>query len=201
MEKNTLIAIISKSLNKAIDYKEYRQQVQEYVVNKSSSGPDQSEAFINYTKLGDARMRRLDKTIKIDEAIEEVVQSVTDKITWLVITESWCGDAGHALPVINRLASLSEHITLKIVYRDENTELMDRFLTNGGRSIPKLIQLDENMEVTATWGPRPSTATNLVNAFKEANGGLTPEFKESLQLWYNKDKGQTIARDLAAMLS
>ena len=40
-----------------------------------------------------------------------------------------------------------ENIELKIVLRDENEELMNEFLTNGSRSIPKLIVLDENLEV------------------------------------------------------
>ena len=192
--------LIVESLEKAISYSDYRALTIEHAANKSSTGPDQSEAYVNYTKLGDARMRRLDKTIKISEEIQAVAKSTGAKKTWLVITESWCGDAAHALPVINKIATLNDNIDLKIVLRDENVDLMNQFLTNGGMSIPKLIQI-ENDAVTATWGPRPSTATAMVNMFKEVNGSLTPEFKESLQGWYNKDKGQNIASDLASLLS
>jgi len=200
METKDTTQLISTSIDKAISYNEYRVLTQNHVENASSSGPDQSEAFVNYTKLGHARMRRLDKTVKISEEIIAAVKAVNVKTTWLIISETWCGDAGHALPVINKLADLNDNIELKIVLRDENLELMDQFLTNGGRSIPKLIQVqDEN--VTATWGPRPSTATVMVNEFKAANGGLTPAFKESLQGWYNKDKGQTIAGDIATLLA
>ncbi|EDM43648.1 hypothetical protein SCB49_08658 [unidentified eubacterium SCB49] len=194
---NTLVA---ESLKTAMSYTAYRALTIEHAANKTSTGANQSEAYVNYTKLGDARMRRLDKTVKISEEIQAVAESVKTNKTWLVISESWCGDAANALPVINKIAALNENIDLKIVLRDENLELMNQFLTNGGMSIPKLIQI-ENDEVTATWGPRPTVATQMVNDFKEANGGLTPEFKESLQVWYNKDKGQNIASDISALLS
>ncbi len=193
---NTLIA---ESLKTAMSYTAYRSLTIEHAANKTSTGPDQSEAYVNYTKLGDARMRRLDKTVKISEEVQAVAKAAKTKTTWLVLTESWCGDAGHALPVINKIAELNDNLDLKIVLRDENVDLMNQFLTNGGMSIPKLIQI-ENDVVTGTWGPRPSTATAMVNEFKEANGGLTPAFKESLQGWYNKDKGQNIASDIAGLL-
>jgi hypothetical protein len=200
METAHTTSIIAESLKSAMSYKAYRALTEAHIENNSSTGPDQSEAFVNYTKLGGARMRRLDKTVKISEEIQAMAASFDKKITWLVISESWCGDAAHALPVIHKIAALSDNIELKIVLRDEHIALMNQYLTNGGMSIPKLIQI-ENGVVTQTWGPRPSNATVMVNDYKKANGGLTPEFKESLQGWYNKDKGQTIARDIAALLS
>jgi len=200
METVNTTSIIAESLKSAMSYTAYRALTEAHIENKSSTGPDQSEAFVNYTKLGGARMRRLDKTVKISEEIQEMAMSFDKKITWLVISESWCGDAAHALPVIHKITELSDNIELKIVLRDEHIELMNQYLTNGGMSIPKLIQIEGGV-VTQTWGPRPSTATAMVNDYKKTNGGLTPEFKESLQGWYNKDKGQTIARDIAAFLS
>jgi hypothetical protein len=120
----------------------------------------------------------------------------------VVITESWCGDAAHVLPAINKIAELNDNIEMKVVLRDENLELMDAFLTNGGRAIPKVIMVDDATgEVLNTFGPRPSEATNLVNRFKAENGSLTPEFKEDLQYWYNKNKGQNIIKDITKILS
>ncbi len=109
----------------------------------------------------------------------------------MVIAESWCGDAAHVLPALNKIAELNTHITYKVVLRDDNLELMDAFLTKGARSIPKLILIDnETSEVLNTYGPRPSEATTYVQRFIAKNGKLTPEFKEDLQHWYNNDKGQ-----------
>jgi len=103
--------------------------------------------------------------------------------------------------VINKLAELNEGIDLRIVSRDNHPELMDNFLTNNGRSIPKLIAYDQkNGEVVDTWGPRPSEATQMVNDYKEKHGSLDPEFKENLQVWYNKNKGVNISQDLAKLI-
>ena len=84
---------------------------------------------------------------------------------------------------------------MKIVFRDENEELMNLFLTNGGKAIPTVVFLDVQDNVLAYWGSRPSTAKQTVEDFKAAHGALTAEFKEDLQKWYNQDKGLTIVDD------
>lgn len=193
--------IIKSSLEKAISYKEYRDLVNDLAEKNATTGLEQTEALVNYTKLNARRMKRWDKTLKVSEEAQQKLSDFSGKITWLVITESWCGDAAHVVPVLNKLAELNDNIDLKLVIRDENLELMDMFLTNGGRAIAKLIMLDtETGEVLNTFGPRPSEATALVNNYKAEYGKLTPEFKEDLQLWYNKDKGQIIIKDIAQML-
>jgi hypothetical protein len=89
---------------------------------------------------------------------------------------------------------------MKFVLRDENLELMDLFLTNGGRSIPKLIALDKNNNVLKTWGPRPSFANKMVTEYKAKNGNLDAQFKQDLQVWYNKDKGKSTQEDFIAFV-
>ncbi|WNH13702.1 thioredoxin family protein [Thalassobellus suaedae] len=194
-------AIIKNSLQKGISYQAYRELVKHLVDKKSNTGEEKTKALANYTKLNDKRMKRWDKTIKISEASNRRINEFRHHITWLVITESWCGDAAHMLPAINKIAELSNYIDMKIVIRDENLELMDAFLTYGSRSVPKLIMIDdETGDVLTTYGPRPSEATSYVNRFKAENGELTPEFKEDLQHWYNDDKGQNIIEDVTEML-
>ena len=118
-----------------------------------------------------------------------------------MITESWCGDAAHIMPVIEKVVQLSSNISYKIVLRDSNEALINAFLTNGGKSIPKLIMIDDvTKEVLNTFGPRPNVATKMVNDYKAEFGKLTPEFKEALQRWYNKDKGQSTINDLMGLL-
>lgn len=193
--------IISNSLDKSISFSEYRELVEKLVEDQSTTGKDKTDALINYTMLNDRRMRRWDKTVKLSEEDIASIKSYDKKATWLVITESWCGDAAHVMPVINKVAELNDKIDYKIVMRDENDALMDSFLTNGGRAIPKLIMIDDSTnEVVNTFGPRPSVATKLVNDYKALHGKLTPEFKEDLQRWYNKDKGQSTVSDLINLL-
>lgn len=194
--------IIAQSLKRSTTYEDYRAMVKRLVDENSTTGNEKTDALINYTKLNDKRMKRWDKTIKVTEETQKQITNFNEKITWLVITESWCGDAAHIMPVINKVASLNDNIAFKVVLRDENPELINAFLTNGGQAIPKLIMIDNaSGNVVDTFGPRPSEATNNVNQFKAKNGALTPEFKEDLQQWYNKNKGQNIIEDLTEMLS
>ncbi len=198
----TIKSTLQNGLSNAMSYEEYRALVSELAVLKSNSGAEKTDALANYTQLNDKRMRRWDKTLKIPEAVEQKVRQLNRKVTWLVLTESWCGDASPSIPVMNKLAMLSPNLELKIILRDEHPDLMNLFLTNGTRSIPKLIDLDpQNTKVLGEWGPRSSAATEMVNTFKAEHGKLTSEFKQDLQLFYNKDRGKDILNDLNALLA
>jgi thiol-disulfide isomerase/thioredoxin len=193
--------IMDESLQKAISYPEYRALVQNLVAEGKSTGEDQTEALSDYSMLNDRRMKRLDKTTKLTEEAVADIKSYHGDVTWLILTESWCGDAAQTMPVINKVAELNDNITLKVVLRDENEALMNAFLTNGGKSIPKLIAIDNTSgNVIGNWGPRPTKATKLVNDYKAEHGKLTPEFKQDLQVWYNKDKGQNTVADLLKLV-
>lgn len=202
IDNNIIKDFISESLTKSMTYSEYRDLVITLVEQKSTTGNEKTEALADYTQLNDRRMRRWDKTAKVSDEMKRKIESFNKKITWLVISESWCGDAAHIMPIINKVADLNPNIDYKVVLRDENEALMNQFLTNGGKSIPKLIMLDsETNDVLHTFGPRPSTATKMVADYKTEHGSITPEFKEELQHWYNKDKGQSTIEDLALLLN
>lgn len=191
---------LEKSLQNAISYETYRTLVSNLLANGKATGPLQSEALTNYSLLNDRRMKRLDKTLQISEDTIATINSIKESQTWLTITEGWCGDAAQNLPVINKIAAINPNINLKVVLRDENLELMDLFLTNGGRAIPKLIALDAEHNVIFTWGPRPSVATKMVADYKAKNGSLDAQFKQDLQVWYNKDKGKSVQEDIVRLL-
>jgi hypothetical protein len=189
--------LVSNALAAGTSYKEYREVVSTLVTSKTTTGPNQTDALINYTKLNHARMKRLDKTTKISETHQAFFSNYQRKVTWLVLTESWCGDAAQSLPVLNKIALLVPHLTLKIALRDQHKQLMEHFLTNDTMAIPKLISVDDTSgDVLGQWGPRPSDATKMVADYKAANGSLSSEFKKDLQIWYSKDKGQNIIEDI-----
>ena len=193
--------IIKNSLQKSTSYQTYRDLVKQLAVQESTTGTEKTENLVEYTKLNDRRMKRWDKTLKVSDDFKTKIAEFKEKVTWLVITESWCGDAAHIMPAINKVAELNENISFKTVLRDENEDLMNLFLTNGNKSIPKLIMIDDaSGEVVSTFGPRPNIATQLVNDYKAEFGALTPEFKQDLQVWYNKDKGESTIEDLTQML-
>tara|TARA_R110001632_G_scaffold38339_2_gene96508 strand:- start:33332 stop:33919 length:588 start_codon:yes stop_codon:yes gene_type:complete len=192
--------IIENSLKKGISYEAYRSLVSDLLTSGKSTGIEQSEALLDYSMLNDRRMKRLDKTIQLSEETITTAKSVQEPVTWLVLSEGWCGDAAQTLPIINKIANQSDFIDLKIVLRDENEELMNQFLTNGGKSIPKLIALNKHNEVINSWGPRPSFATKMVQDYKEEHGQLDADFKQDLQVWYNKDKGADTQKDMLTLL-
>lgn len=194
-------SIIKSALNNSISYSQYRELMDKLVEENGTTGPEQTESLINYTQLNHRRMKRWDKTVKISDTVKKRLDHFNESATWLVITESWCGDAAHVMPVMHKIAELNPNINFRVVFRDEHEELMDMFLTNGTRSIPKLIMIDDKTEeVFGTYGPRPSEATKMVNEQKEKYGKLSTKFKEDLQRWYNKDKGENIIEDLTQLL-
>lgn len=187
--------IISNALKKAMNYSEYNLLFKQLTEEGRTTG-EQTLEKINYTKLNFSRTKRLDKTAEIISDSIAAFENISEKQTWLIISEPWCGDAAQTLPFINKIAQLSENIDLKIVLRDENPELMDQFLTDGSKSIPIVIMLDEVMNVFQTFGPRSKAATKLVTDYKTHNGKIDDVFKEILQVWYNNDKGISIVNDI-----
>ncbi|EWH13004.1 hypothetical protein KLA_11735 [Cellulophaga geojensis KL-A] len=199
---SSVTSLITEAISTASTYTEYREQMRNLVANNKSTGVLHTDALANYTMLNDKRMKRLDKTTKLPDATISKIKQVTAKTTWLVLTESWCGDAAQSMPVMQKFAEQNSKIDVKVILRDENLELMNHFLYNNTLSIPRLIAFNEDtQEVIGDWGPRPSKLTKIVENFKAKNGSLTPEFKQELQVWYNKDKGNTIIEDLTQLLA
>ncbi|MCD0475146.1 thioredoxin family protein [Flavobacterium sp. EDS] len=193
---------ITNALSNSYSYTEYRKTVTALLAEGKSTGSEQSEDLTHYTSLNETRMNRLEKTIKINETTISKLQNLRKNYIWLVISEGWCGDAAQLLPIIYKMATASnDKIELKIVLRDENPDLMNLFLTNGGKAIPKLIIIDkEKLEVIADWGPRPKGAIELVNNYKKEFGVIDETIKTNLQLWYLHDKGISTQEEILEIM-
>ena len=193
-------SIIQSALQNSYSYNEYRTLVSKLISEGKSTGKEQSADLLHYSELNEVRMKRLEKTLKLDLEVEKALQNLKSKQTWLVISEGWCGDAAQILPIIKLMSEASENIALKIVLRDENEVLMNQFLTNGAKSIPKLLILDENLNLINHWGPRPEAAKNLILDYKAKNGIVDETAKIALQKWYLEDKGITTMKEIVAVL-
>lgn len=160
----------------------------------------QDEDYFNFTKLNWSRMSRWLKKYEPTEDVKDFFNAITEKQTWIVITEPWCGDAAHSVSQIAKLQENNPNITLDIQLRDEEPFLIDQYLTNGGKSIPILVIRDERGEDIAVWGPRPARAQELFGQLK-AQGEEFDTIKEAIQKWYNEDKGVEIQKELRNLLS
>lgn len=182
-------------------YPDYMLLMELVVMEQRTTGPKQSEELNEYTRLNLHRMQRLNKTTVLSESLKIAVKQIQIPQTWYVLTEAWCGDAAQCIPVLAAIAKLNPLIDFQLLLRDENPDLMDLYLTNGGRSIPKLIAVDQEFNEIFTWGPRPEGAQAKLAEYK-ANPERPPykEFAEDIQRWYTKDKTQSIQKELLVLL-
>jgi thiol-disulfide isomerase/thioredoxin len=188
-------------LNRAYSYAGYRQLIDELMAQNRTTGTTQTEQIIKYAKLNIQRMQRLDKTIELLPELQKALIDLTEGYEWLIITEGWCGDAAQIVPVLEAIAKASQDkIVTRYVLRDENLDLMDRYLTQGGRSIPKLVVLESATRAeAATWGPRPAAAQELFMRLKQDQVPYE-EFVTQLHGWYAKDRTRSTQRELLALL-
>jgi hypothetical protein len=188
-------------LERSYSFSEYVRLLDDLLADGKTTGFTQSDAMLNYAKLNRQRMKRLEKTVELDEPVKNAARSVGRKMIWLIITEGWCGDAAQIIPVIEKIASQSQNVVTRYVLRDENPALIDQFLTNGARSIPKLIVLDAvTLEVLASWGPRPVAAQETYEELR-SSGEAKPLIMENLQRWYNNDAARSIQLEFEELIS
>ena len=203
MNTDTLTTITKDLIKGAYSYQEYSKLVTNLFAEHRTTNDENGEDMLDYTKLNMQRSNRWDKRGVINEGLAKELSSFPRKMTWLVLTEGWCGDASQLLPFMNKMAEISPNIDLKLILRDEHLDVMDAYLTNGkSRSIPKLIAIDsETLEELGTWGPRPKV---IQDRFVEmvADATMTnDEVKKELHLWYARDKGASIQTEFLELLN
>ena len=177
-------------------FTDYQQNFDEVLTGKNTNAPYDDPHFLEYTKLNFSRQNRwLKKGEMLPESLA-AINSISKKQTWVVIAEPWCGDAAHCVPFIVKMAELNPLITLEIQLRDSENSEIERYLTNGGKAIPRLIIRDENKTDLFVWGPRPEPAHVLFLESK-AQALSVDDQKIALQNWYNKDIGHTIQKEIA----
>jgi len=193
--------IQASQLTNSFTFESYKELMQALVAAGKTSGPDQREDLIHYTELNAKRMKRIEKTTILKEELKNLISSIQEPMTWVLISEAWCGDAAQIVPVLGKIAAESELIDLQIILRDEHLDIMDQYLTNGGRSIPKLICLDQEDREIFVWGPRPAAIQQVVNDTKAE--GITDHavLVERIQYAYNEDQTHSIQQEISDILA
>jgi thiol-disulfide isomerase/thioredoxin len=179
---------------------QYYQQFEDILSGSYTEAPYHKEAYLEYVKLNRSRMKRWNKTGKILPEHEKAIGEVKAPQHWLLITEPWCGDAANITPFFEKVAGLNPNIKITVQNRDAENSEIEKYLTNGGKSIPKLIIRDKDGNDLAIWGPRPKDAQALFHKLREENANFE-EQKVALLTWYNKNKGLQIQEELVEILS
>jgi len=201
--KSLRYPITPELLAGGFSYSQFVEFTEQLVLENRTSGANQSEDYLSYTRMCLQRMVRWNKTSKVSEELKQLLLQVNQSQVWLIITEAWCGDGAQSIPYLAKLADLNPLIMLKIVLRDEHPDLMDAYLTNGARSIPKLVAMTADLQVELfTWGPKPKYLLDRHAAFKQNSEGLTyPEFLEEIHLWYAKNKHKDLESEIYPLIS
>ncbi|MFN5224049.1 MAG: thioredoxin family protein [Bacteroidota bacterium] len=182
----------------AIDFQRY---LADFKAALDGSAATSYGNYAQYLPLNWQRTDRLYRQFKLNDAAHQALTDLNRPLRWLVIVEPWCGDVSQSLPVMARLAEASNNrIDLRLAYRDQNPSLIDAHLTDGvSQSIPILVQLDAEYQVTGTWGPRPEEAQALVKRLK-SDPSTAVNYAEELHRWYGHNKQQSIQSELLALL-
>lgn len=197
------------ALEQALRYTAFRQMADQEAEAQLTEEHTQELAMQAYIRQNVQRMRRWDRTLTLSEAEQARLEALPAPIMLVVLAETWCGDVSQILPVVNKLAESVEQLSLHILLRDQHLEVMDAFLTNGGRAIPKVLLVDpSDLRVLGTWGPRPEAAQALMREVKAVEVTLPEEERaayhkkgvESIHAWYARDKGRAIIAELLEAL-
>lgn len=196
--------LIDRALTASQSYSEYREHLTALLAEGKTTGPNQGEVYLSAATMNQSRMDRLDRKARFLPEMEAALDGLNRPFLLLAITEGWCGDAAQIIPLINHMAEQSDQLELRLVLRDEHPELIDQFLTDGGRGIPKILFLDPvSHEVAADYGPRPAPAQEMAMDFKYKRGPYADydAYNIALHTWYARDKTKTMQLELVEVLN
>lgn len=183
-------------------FSDYLQFTKELVAQGKTSGNKQTPALATFTALNLKRMERVYKTFVLTQELETIANSTVGSQVWYVIAETWCGDCAQNIPAVARITeSYAGLVEVRIILRDENPDWMEKYTTNGSKSIPKVIAFDSFGRELFTWGPRPSQGQKIVMDWKaNAMEKSWDDMEKELHLWYAKDRSESIQNEFILIL-
>ena len=132
------------------------------------------------------------------DANRDVVETISVRLSVLVLLEDWCGDAIHTVPVVQRLVDANPLLTLRVLRRDENDDLMSTHLTGASRAIPVVMVFDADGVERGWWGPRPTPLQSWV--LLEGRDMEKSDRYKAIRTWYARDRGATTAAEVLQLI-
>jgi hypothetical protein len=180
-------------LSQTISWAEYYATVRKYVESDDRPELYNNEKMLRYTTENLKRMDHVLQTIHIESKLYNLLTAIRTDLIWVVLAEPWCGDVSQVIPVLYTIASCSEHISFRVLQSDSHPDVLSAYLTDGSRSIPKLICLRaDTLEEPGAWGPRPAGLQKIV---MENKNDATLSFGAKVRMvhdWYEADKTLSI---------
>lgn len=183
-----------------MDFQQYQTHFQDILSSPNPSAPYDNADYLDYTKLNWSRQQRWLKTGLLNPILSKAIADIDKPQQWIIITEPWCGDASHTVPFIHMLTQLNPLINASYQLRDTEPFLIEQYLTNGGKAIPKLIVRDEAGNDLVNWGPRPVACQEVYSKLTAEKADFET-VKTELQKWYNQDKGVSFQQELLEALN
>ena len=123
---------------------------------------------LTYDAFKAAMTRNLDRVeaneqkVSLDPETLRFFKGLPKPIKVVALAEDWCGDVIANLPVLGTLARESGKLDVRIFYRDQNLDLMERWLNQGKfQSIPVFAFFDDDFRELGHWIERPASVTEL----------------------------------------
>ena len=190
---------LQKYVARAMNYSTYKALLVDLFEQGKTTGPEQTEDRLTHSKLNMARINRIETTIQLNTDLVHAIKAIQKPLVILAITEGWCGDSAQNVPLFSKFDGINTNVKTKYVLRDENLPLIDAYLTNGARAIPKVIFINENNEEVGVWGARPKACQEVMEEMKKKNA-TKPEKEAAIHAWYAKDKTQSLQHEITAIL-
>lgn len=192
-----------KIKNAAMSYSEYLSIIDGLLLQGKTTGEDQSLAHVEKAPLNRQRMKRLDKTAIVSEELKSHIDQLPIPISFLILTEGWCGDASQSIPYIHKMVVESKGKLMDFyLLRDENLALMNQFLTDGSKAIPKVIAFhSETGDFLFSWGSRPKETQSWYMNLKKDISLSKEELSLQLHQYYTNDKGQKLQEDFIELFN
>jgi hypothetical protein len=120
------------------------------------------EAYKDQMTRNRQRLEENERRVEIGAEDLAAFRALPRPLHVLVLAEDWCGDVIANLPVLARLARESGKLDVRILLRDQNDDVMQRYLNQGKfKSIPVFVFLDEDFRELGHWIERPASVTEL----------------------------------------
>jgi len=135
------------------------------------------DAFKAAMTRNQERFAENESRVVLDPETVKAFKALAPGLRVLALAEDWCGDVVANLPILGRIAKEVGNLDVRIFYRDQNLDLMERWLNQGKyQSIPVFVFFDQNFRELGHWIERPASVTGRRAEERKKIFAAHPEF-------------------------